>query len=440
LWGTEASTVQDGVHVSRTVIPDDRLTDIPVRVINVNNEPIHLVAGAVLSDLQAIEIVANIESKSKSVGEEKPVFIEKLMSDVHDSVPESLTVALKNILLSYQDVFSKSEVDLGLTTLVKHRIDTNNAPAFRQPLRRFPPAHIEAISEHVDNMLSQGVIEPACSPYASNIVLVRKKDNTYRCCVDYRQLNSSTRKDAYPLPRIDVCLDAMAKAKWFSTFDLRSSYHQVQVEACDMDKTAFICPRGMYRFRTMPFGLCNAGATFQRLLDIVMSGLNMNVCLVYLDDIICYSETLEEHLERLTTILQRLRSSGLKLKPEKCSLFQKSVSFLGHMISDKGIGTDPKKIAAVSEWPTPLSVKDVRSFVGMASYYRRFVKDFAKIASPLIEIARKNQKFEWSDRAQVSFNALKRVMTTAPILGIPTDNDEYMLDTDAFDFAIGAVL
>jgi len=247
-------------------------------------------------------------------------------------------------------------------------------------------------------MLNQGVIEPACSPYASNLVLVRKKDGSYRCCVDYRMLNTTTRKDAYPLPRIDVCLDAMATAKWFSTFDLRSSYHQVQVEPQDMDKTAFICPRGQYRFRMMPFGLCNAGATFQRLMDIVMSGLHMNVCLVYLDDIICFSTTIEEHLERLTTILQRLRSSGLKLKPEKCLLFQKSVSFLGHTISESGIGTDPNKIEAVSDWPTPTSVKEVRSFVGMASYYRRFVKYFAKKAAPLNEIARKSQRFYWSVR------------------------------------------
>jgi len=146
-----------------------------------------------------------------------------------------------------------------------------------------------------------------------------------------------------------MCLDAMASAKWFSTFDLRSSYHQVQVEDCDKDKTAFICPRGMYRFKTMPFGLCNAGATFQRLMNIIMSGLYMHVCLVYLDDIICFSSSLDEHLERLTTILQRLLSSGLKLKPEKCSIFQKSVSFLGHVISDNGIGTDPKKNEVVSE-------------------------------------------------------------------------------------------
>jgi hypothetical protein len=190
----------------------------------------------------------------------------------------------------------------------------------------------------------------------------------------------------------------------------------------------------------MAFGLCNAGATFQRLMDIVMSGLNMSVCLVYLDDIICYSVDIEQHLIRLASILHRLRSSGLKLKPEKCSFFQKEVSFLGHTISDLGIGTDPRKTATVSEWPVPQSVKDVRSFVGMTSYYRRFVKDYAKIASPLNAIARKNICFQWSDEAQNAFDKLKDAMTSAPILAMPTDDDDYTLDTDASDFAIGAVL
>jgi RNase H-like domain found in reverse transcriptase/Reverse transcriptase (RNA-dependent DNA polymerase)/Zinc knuckle len=441
-WGTEPNTMTKGVHVSRTIIPEDRLCDIPVRVMNVSNEPIQLSVGMTVANLHPVSVLetATLQTREGNNDEEVPSFLEKLLNDVHPSLNEETIQTLKDILMSYQDVFSKSDLDLGLTTLIKHRIDTNNAPPFRQPLRRFPPAHVEAISDHVDSMLKQGVIEPACSPYASNIVLVRKKDNTYRCCIDYRQLNSVTRKDAYPLPRIDVCLDAMANAKWFSTFDLRSSYHQVEVEPQDMDKTAFICPRGMYKFKTMPFGLCNAGATFQRLMDIVMTGLNMNICLVYLDDIICYSSTIEEHLERLMVLLQRLQKAGLKLKPEKCSLFQKSVSFLGHTISEFGIGTDSKKTKAVSEWPVPTCLRGVRSFVGLASYYRRFIKDFAKVAAPLNEIARKNARFLWTVEAQNSFDCLKSAMTSTPILAMPTDHDDFILDTDASDFAIGAVL
>ena len=357
-WGTEPGPVVPGVHVSRTLIPGDRLANIPVRVMNVRAEEVVLKAGTNVANLQPVTVLGTIPGKQTVEAEstrvkvveserETPQFIEELVNSVHESVPDSTRSALRDILLRHADVFSRSEDDLGLTNLAMHNIDTADAKPIRQQLRRHPPAHREAISQQVDDYLKQGVIEPATSPWASNLVLVRKKDGSYRCCVDYRALNSVTRKDAYPLPRIDSCLDSLASAKWFSTFDLRSSYHQVMVNPLDSDKTAFICQKGMFRFRKMPFGLCNAGATFQRLMDIVMSGLHFQVCLVYLDDIITFSETLEQHIERLLIVLGRLRSAGLKLKPQKCALFQKSINFLGHVVSERGIETDPAKIEAV---------------------------------------------------------------------------------------------
>ena len=199
-----------------------------------------------------------------------PDYMEKLASEVDLSTPKEVVSRLRELMMKYRRVFSESDQDLGLTDVLQHRIDTGTARPIRQPLRRFPPAHVEAISSEVDKLLAQGVIEPASSPWASNVVLVRKRDGSYRCCIDYRQLNSVTIKDAYPVPRMDSCLDAMAGAGWFSTIDMPSAYHQVYVAPEDVDKTAFICPRGMYRYRTMPFGLCNAGATFQRLMDLVM--------------------------------------------------------------------------------------------------------------------------------------------------------------------------
>jgi len=454
LWGTDLNYINPGLHVARTVIPENRWSDLPIRVMNVSEEPIFLRSGSTVADLHQVEIVGKDHlfslpnhdsdiSKPKRIAnkqDEVPDFIEKLVDGVDDSLHESACLALREILKDRVDVFSQSEYDLGRTDIITHQIDTGDARPVRQALRRYPPAHIEAISKHIDSMLSQGIVESAASPWASNIVLVRKKDGSLRCCIDYRQLNSVTRKDAYPLPRIDTCLDAMSSAVWFSTFDLRQSYHQVIVDPKDRDKTAFICHRGMFRYRTMPFGLCNAGATFQRLMDIVMSGLHLDVCLVYLDDIILFSRTVEEHLERLVIVLNRLRSAGLKLKPEKCSLFRRSVSFLGHVVSEAGIATDPVKTKAVAEWPVPTSLKEVRSFIGLASYYRRFVKGFAALAAPLHALSKKGQSFAWTADAQSSFDALKEALTSPPILAMPNDSGEFILDTDASDTTIGSVL
>jgi len=263
MWGTEPSCIGPGLHVSRTLVPDDRWSDLPVRVMNVSECPITLKSGTTVAELQPVELVNSGTSNPTEISDSQrtvpksvahmddkvPDFIEKLIDGVDDSLPESACLALHEILKDHIDVFSQSEYDLGRTDIITHHIDTGNSRPVRQPLRRHPPAHVEAISKHIDNMLSQGIVESAASPWASNIVLVRKKDGSLRCCIDYRQLNSATRKDAYPLPRIDTCLDAMSSASWFSTFDLRQSYHQVMIEPKDRDKTAFICHRGMYRYR-----------------------------------------------------------------------------------------------------------------------------------------------------------------------------------------------
>jgi len=210
------------------------------------------------------------------------------VSRVDEEVSVDIKKRLRDVLNRYSNVFSRGEYDLGWTDLVTHRIDTADHRSIRQQLRRYPPAHLEAIDEHLNDMLTQGVIEPAASLWASNIVLAMKKDGSLRCCIDFRQVNHITREDAYPLPSTDQCLDAMNGSCWFSTFDLRSVFHQVALAAEDADKTALFTRRGVYRFRTMPFGLCNAVATFQRLIDLALAVLNFDICLVYLDDIILH--------------------------------------------------------------------------------------------------------------------------------------------------------
>jgi hypothetical protein len=253
-------------------------------------------------------------------------------------------------------------------------------------------------------------------------------------------VNQVTRKDAYPLPRTDTCLDAMAGAQWFSTFDLRSSYHQLELEPNDRDKTTFICRDGSFRFITMPFGLCNAGATFQRLMDVIMAGLTFEASLVYLDDIIVYSSTLDQHMDRLVAVLHRLKNAGLKLKPSKCDVLRRSVEFLGHIVSAGVIGPHPQKIDAVAEWPPCENLRDLRAFLGLCGYYRKFVPGFSEVAAPLYALTKKGCRFKWSRECQDAFDEMKRRLTTAPVLCMPTEEDPYILNTDASDFAVGAVL
>jgi len=349
-WATLPKEFVDGLLVARTALPN-RATNLPVRIINVTDKPARVDKGTIVTELEALTPLMCDAVEASAPDDDKEQIITEMLSRVDESVPESARDSLHDLLLRYSNVFSKNELDLGWTDVVTHSIDTGDNRPFRQQLRRYPPAHLEAIDKHLHDMQRQGVIEPARSPWASNIVLAKKKDGSLRCCIDYRQLNGVTRKDAYLLPHTDACLDAMSNNHWYSTFDMRNSYHQVAMSPDDADKTAFITRRGMFRFRTMPFGLCNAGATFQRLMDLLLSGLNLDICLVYLDDIIVYSTTLEQHLDRLDQVLDRLQRANLKLKPSKCSLLQTQVVFLGHVVSGAGIATDPEKIRLIANWP-----------------------------------------------------------------------------------------
>ena len=338
------------------------------------------------------------------------------------------------------ELFSKSEYDIGRTNLVPHVIDTGSHRPIKQPLRRHPFAHLEVIDQTVADMLRHDIIEPAASPWASNVVLVRKSSGQLRFCLDYRSLNSVTYKDSYPLPRIDTCLDSLGGSKIFSTLDLRSGYWQARIDPASADKTAFVTRKGTFRFKVLSFGLSNAPALFQRLMDLVLAGLAWDICLVYLDDIIVMSETFDRHLERLEAVFDRLRRAGLKLHPSKSRLFQVRTKFLGHIVSGEGISPDEEKIRAVRDWPTPSNLTEARGFVALASYYRRFIEGFADIARPLHELTRKGVAFEWTHRQQEAFEHLKHCLISAPVLATPKDHGMYVLDSDASNEALGLVL
>ncbi|PIK38608.1 Septin-8-A [Apostichopus japonicus] len=292
------------------------------------------------------------------------------------------------------------------------------------------------------------IIRPSCSPFASPVVLVRKKDGTLRFCIDYRKLNAKTIKDAYALPRIEESLDALAGAKWFSSLDLKSGYWQIEVEEKEKYKTAFTHPFGFYECNRMPFGLTNAPATFQRLMEMCMGDLNLQQCLVYLDDIIIFSHTFEEHLERLKAVFQRLEDYGLKVKPSKCQLLRKRVKYLGHIISEEGVETDPSKIEALQTWPVPRSVHDVRSFLGFTGYYRRFIKDYSKMAKPLHALTagthppgkRKDPSWNWTPECQAAFETLVKELSSPPILAFADFSKPFILHIDASGLGLGAAL
>ena len=293
----------------------------------------------------------------------------------------------------------------------------------------------------VQQMLSSKVIRPSNSPWASPVVMVRKKDGSLRFCVDFRQLNAATIKDTHPLPRIDDLLDALRGAKWFSTLDLKSGYWQVPISEQDKEKTAFRTSSGqLFEFNQVPFGLCNAPATFSRLMDRVLAGLHWETCLFYLDDIIVLSSTWEEHLARLREVFERLRHAKLKLGAAKCTFAAKEVSYLGHRVTEEGLLPDPSLLAAIRDIPPPKTATEVCSFLGLAGYYRRYVKGFAAIAASLHALTRKDAVFHWSEDCQNAFDQLKTRLTTSPITAFPDFSQEFRLYTDASTAGLGAIL
>ena len=417
---------------------------VPVRFLNPTDSAELIVVGenlAILSEVKEVgEQTTGRHASCEETIEGLPEPLQKIVDETKGSLSEEEQQKVENLLHSYRDVFAITDQELGRTNVVEHAIHLSESAPIKQRVRREPMNYQGVVKEELDKMLEKDVIEPSTSPWASPVVLVKKKDGSVRFCIDYRQLNDVTVKDAYPLPKIEENIDALKGSKWFSTLDLASGYWQVAMSEEDKEKTAFCTKYGLFQWKVMPFGLCNAPSTFERLMERVLQGLQWESAVLYLDDIIVFSGTVDDHIQRLEEVFQRLRGANLRLKPKKCHLFKEEVQFLGHVVSEKGVATDPEKTKAVQDWETPRSVKDVKAFLGFTGYYRRFIPNYADKAEPLVSLLRKNVPFQWKEAQRSSFETLKKCLVGPTVLAYPDPKISFVLDTDASDCGIGGVL
>ncbi len=434
---------------------------ITVLVRNVSTKEITLTRGTPIAHLFPVDVMsppsANKESDVESAGKLTPSSF-----NFGDSpVPKEWKERLVGKMMERSEVFSTHEFDIGCCKSTHHTIKSTEDKPFRERSRRLAPADVEALRKHLSQLKDAGVITESRSPYASPIVVARKKTGRIRMCVDFRTLNRRTVPDQYTVPRVEDALACLHGSKWFSVLDLRSGYYQVPMSEADKEKTAFICPVGFYQFERMPQGVSGAPATFQRIMEQTVGDMNLLEVLVYLDDIIVFGTTLEEHEARLLKVLDRLKEEGLKLSLDKCQFCQPSVTYVGHIVSQDGVSTDPKKTEAVTTWPRPSTVTALRSFLGFCGYYRRFVKDYSKVVYPLNQLlsgyppTAKRAKMKqngiylnpyepfgcrWDEACEAAFETLKQRLTQAPVLAFANPQLPYVLHVDASLEGLGGVL
>ena len=388
------------------------------------------------------------EQPTLTDAERQDLLLEKLDLTGLEAWPEDQVEKARSLLKEYHDIFSLEKRDVGHTKAAKHKIVLKDpsTPPFKERFHRIPPPRLDKVRAHLKMMLDAGVIQPSNSPWCNAVVLVRKKDGSLHFCIDFRKLNSLTVKDSHPLPHICETLESLTGAAHYSTFDMNSGFWQVPMDKESKQYTAFtLGSMGLYECESMPFGLCNAPPTFQRLMLNCLGELNLTYCLIYLDDVIIFSRT-EEHLERMRVVFDRLCEHGLKLKPSKCDVFKTEINYLAHHVSKKGVLPSKRNLEAIAKCPPPDTYTKVKSFVGLVGHYRCFIKGFANIATPLYDLTsgeNKDKKSEHLDlrlEAREAFGHLKAACLQAPILSFLDFSKPFLLETDASGKGLGAVL
>lgn len=379
-------------------------------------------------------IVPNLRDGHWKFANSTSVSICALTNGSHLNIDEA-----KELQVFLENLFSKVPDGLGCTTLVEHKIKTTAEP-IKQRFYPISPALQKYVYAELDDMLEKGIIEPSNSPWSSPIVMVKKPDGSYRFCVDYRKLNKVTERDAYPLPLVANTLEKLRDARYLSSLDIKSAYWQVPVASESQPMTAFTVPgRGLFHFRRMPFGLHNAPATWQRLIDRILSPMEQYV-FVYLDDIVVVTQTFKKHLEVLKEVFERLTLAGLTVRRDKCNFCRTELKFLGYVVDEFGLRCDPDKVSAILNIPVPKTVKEVRRLLGITSWYRRFIPNFASLVSPICNLLRKNSPFVWSETCKSAFETIKEYLVSSPVISCPDFDKPFIIQTDASDYGLGAVL
>ncbi|KAI3811011.1 hypothetical protein L1987_20725 [Smallanthus sonchifolius] len=363
------------------------------------------------------------------------------LAHIVEKKPEERRLEDIPVVRDYSEVFLEDLPGIPPSRQVEFRIDLvpGAAPVARSPYR-LAPSEMQELSSQLQELLDKGFIRPSFSPWGAPVLFVKKKDGTFRMCIDYRELNKLTIKNRYPLPRIDDLFDQLQGSSFYSKIDLRSGYHQLKIQEEDIPKTAFRTRYGHYEFLVMPFGLTNAPAVFMDLMNRVCKPYLDKFVIVFIDDILIYSRTKEEHEYHLKLILELLRNEKLYAKFSKCEFWIQEVHFLGHVINKNGIHVDPSKIEAIKNWEAPRTPTEVRQFLGLAGYYRRFIENFSKIALPLTTLTQKDKKFDWTDKQESAFQLLKQKLCSAPILSLPEGTDNFIVYCDASHQGLGCVL
>ena len=441
---TQTEEPSPGVFIGSCLV-EPREGKCPVSILNTTEKETEIsVPHVEVEELPEFkEMPVNVITKGETKPNRQEV-IRNLLRITHLNREEEKT--LVSLCEEYSDIFHLEGEPLSCTSGLAHEIVTQSdtASVNVRPYR-LPEKHKQEVNKQISEMLQQKVIRSSTSQWNAPLLVVPKKADAsgkqkLRIVIDFRKLNDRTVGDSFPIPNITDILDQLGSAKYFTTLDLASGYHQIEMAEKDKHKTAFSTPYGHYEFNRMPFGLKNAPATFQRLMNTILAGMQGLQCLVYLDDIVIYASSLEEHNKRLREVFNRLRKNKLKLQPEKCEFLRKEVIYLGHIITENGILPEPTKLDAVNKFPVPKNVKGIQSFIGLAGYYRRFIDNFSKIARPLTKLTKKDEKFSWSTEQQNAFETLKNKLTTAPVLQYPNFEQEFIVTSDASDYAIGAVL